>query len=65
MSVEKKQQNYTNYKKQGAKTEVVPDWFKERKKKTTESNTEATIDLEREREEIASLLQQYSNSSKK
>jgi replication initiation and membrane attachment protein len=65
-SIEKKQKNYQNYKKQGTRTEVVPDWFKARNQKTNQpSKTAPPVDLEREKEEIASLLQQYSSSSKK
>lgn len=63
IATEKKQQNYQNYKKKGNKTEVVPEWFKERKQNTVKA--EATIDLEREKDEIASLLQEYADSSKK
>ncbi|WP_096269651.1 replication initiation and membrane attachment family protein [Paucisalibacillus globulus] len=65
IATEKKQQNYRNYKQQGSRKEVVPEWFKERKSKTHNTNKGSAIDLEREKEEISSLLKQYSNSSKK
>lgn len=62
---EKKQSTYRNYRKQGSQ-EVVPDWFKDRKQKKSSSNqTASSVDLDREKEEIATLLQQYSNSVKK
>lgn len=58
---QQQQQNYRTYKKQGTSSEVVPDWFKERKVKQKETKKENTIDLEHEKEEIAAILSKYSS----
>lgn len=63
-ATEKKQQNYRNYRQQGTRSEVVPEWFKERKSKSTETKSRTTTDLEREKEELSSLLKQYSSNTK-
>ncbi|GGA81802.1 replication initiation and membrane attachment family protein [Ornithinibacillus halotolerans] len=66
ISMEKKQQkNNVNYKKRNTTSEVIPDWFKERKQKpNVAQNENNNMDLEREKEEIQALLSQYANSSK-
>ncbi|SHG84523.1 replication initiation and membrane attachment family protein [Ornithinibacillus halophilus] len=59
-----KQGNNSYYNK-ARSNEVVPEWFKERKtKKTKEVNPPNQQDLEKEKEEIAALLRQYSSSTK-
>ncbi|MUK86890.1 chromosome replication initiation protein [Ornithinibacillus sp. L9] len=66
-STAKTQTYNNNYKKQQSK-EVIPDWFKERKSKKPQgsvSNKQATVDLEKEKEEIAALLNRYSSTSSK
>jgi replication initiation and membrane attachment protein len=62
-SIEKKQ-NQRTYRKQPSK-EVVPEWFKERKQKTTTESHDTSIDLEREKQEIESILSKYSSGGKK
>lgn len=58
---QQQQHSYRTYKKQGTTTEVVPEWFKERKHKPKETKTDTTLDLEHEKEEIAAILSKYSS----
>ncbi|WP_040981816.1 replication initiation and membrane attachment family protein [Oceanobacillus jeddahense] len=54
----RKTNNYNNnYKK-----EVVPDWFNDRKKKSSKSNTDTNVS-EKEQQEIEAKLQKYLNES--
>lgn len=51
----------------GYTNEVVPDWFKDRKKKTTKDNLKQdnTVDAAKEKEEMDALLRKMSTSNKK
>ncbi|WP_188453444.1 replication initiation and membrane attachment family protein [Virgibacillus oceani] len=44
--------------------EVVPDWFKDRKKKPQETPKKTTIDADKEKEEIAELLREFTSNNK-
>ncbi|MGF7014332.1 replication initiation and membrane attachment family protein [Ornithinibacillus bavariensis] len=59
-SIEKKQ-NQRTYRKQSSK-EVVPDWFKERKQKTTTIQTDTISEVELQ--EMESILNKYSSGGK-
>lgn len=56
---QKGQANKSNYKKPQS-NEVVPDWFKERKKKKQANSKQAGTDTQQEWEETATLLRKYS-----
>ncbi|GAB3803980.1 replication initiation and membrane attachment family protein [Virgibacillus kimchii] len=54
-----------NYYKKPVSTEVVPDWFKERKQKQKAPEIKReTADVKQEQKEIEALLRQYSSGSK-
>ncbi|MGP4108348.1 replication initiation and membrane attachment family protein [Virgibacillus sp. L01] len=58
---QKEQTNKSNYKKPQS-NEVVPDWFKERKKKKQANSNQAGTDTQKEWEETATLLRKYSKN---
>ncbi|UZD14923.1 DnaD domain protein [Virgibacillus natechei] len=54
----------SNYRKP-VSNEIVPDWFKERNNtKKKEAKKQPSIDLAKEKKEIADMLNQYSSSNK-
>ncbi|MEN2765597.1 replication initiation and membrane attachment family protein [Ornithinibacillus xuwenensis] len=58
-------QTTSKYYKKRTSTEVIPDWFKDRKQTPTAKQSESSVDLEKEKAEIENLLKQYASSNKK
>ncbi|WP_099158729.1 replication initiation and membrane attachment family protein [Virgibacillus ndiopensis] len=52
-----------NYKKP-ASHEVVPEWFTERKKKQQDASKQPSVDADKEKEEVAALLREFTSSNK-
>jgi len=54
-----------NYQSRRQSNEIIPDWFKERKKSSESAKTEVSLTKEqrREREEMAALLQKYASEN--
>ncbi|MEC5421969.1 DnaD domain protein [Virgibacillus sp. C22-A2] len=64
-SFQQRKAGRSNYNKKPVSTEIVPDWFKERKNKRQEpAATMKKQDTAKEQEEIEALLRQYSSSKK-
>ncbi|WP_042223263.1 replication initiation and membrane attachment family protein [Oceanobacillus manasiensis] len=61
-NLQKGNQSTSTYKKTVSK-EIIPDWFKDRKKKQPTTDTEQNIDKEKEQKEIEALLRQFSSEN--
>ncbi|MFD2627928.1 replication initiation and membrane attachment family protein [Oceanobacillus kapialis] len=59
---QKGNQSASGFRKQASK-EIIPEWFKERKKKQPSTSTESTIDKDKEQKEIEALLRQFSSEN--
>lgn len=65
-----KQQYRTPYYRQQKQTEVIPDWFKERKTKQKEKQKESLpnqqkIDVQKEKERMAAFIKEHATNQKK
>jgi replication initiation and membrane attachment protein len=60
---QKGNQATSGYRKPASK-EIIPDWFKERKKKQPSAAKEQNVDKEKEQQEIEALLRQFSGENK-
>ncbi len=64
-----KQQYRTPYYRQQKQTEVIPDWFKERKTKQKEKQKESLpnqqkIDVQKEKERMAAFIKEHATNQK-